>query len=89
MILNCLCLVLKKTLGKEALCLVSTIKHSAKKLFAECFIFDTRQRVAKCFLLRVFSWHSAKSFFVECLKKHSANHLTFVKELNSGSVSGS
>jgi hypothetical protein len=28
----------QKTLGK--------IKHSAKKLFAECFIFDTRQRVS-------------------------------------------
>jgi hypothetical protein len=27
----------QKTLGKR--------KHSAKKLFAECFIFDTRQRV--------------------------------------------
>jgi hypothetical protein len=28
----------QKTLGKR--------KHSAKKLFAECFIFDTRQRVS-------------------------------------------
>jgi hypothetical protein len=26
----------KKTRGKEALCLVSKIKNSAKKLFAEC-----------------------------------------------------
>jgi hypothetical protein len=30
--------VTQKTLGKR--------KHSAKKLFAECFIFDTRQRVS-------------------------------------------
>jgi hypothetical protein len=29
---------MQKTLGKR--------KHSAKKLFAECFIFDTRQRVS-------------------------------------------
>jgi len=40
----------QKTLGKR--------KHSAKKLFAECFIFDTRQRVS---LPSVFFWHSAKS----------------------------
>ena len=39
----------QKTLGKR--------KHSAKKLFAECFIFDTRQRVS---LPSVFFWHSAK-----------------------------
>jgi hypothetical protein len=28
----------KKTLGKETLCRVSKIKHSAKSFFAECFI---------------------------------------------------
>jgi hypothetical protein len=28
----------KKTLGKETLCRVSKIKHSAKSLFAECFL---------------------------------------------------
>jgi hypothetical protein len=39
----------QKTLGKR--------KHLAKKLFAECFIFDTRQRVS---LPSVFFWYSAK-----------------------------
>jgi hypothetical protein len=29
----------KKTLGKEPLCRVSKKKHSAKKLFAECFFY--------------------------------------------------
>jgi hypothetical protein len=28
----------KKTLGKETLCRVSKIKHSAKSFFAECFL---------------------------------------------------
>jgi hypothetical protein len=40
----------KKTLGKETLCRVSKIKHSAKSLFAECFL-----------LPRFFAWHSAKN----------------------------
>jgi hypothetical protein len=40
-----------RALDKEALCRVPSKKnlgkkHSAKKLFAECFIFDTRQRVS-------------------------------------------
>jgi hypothetical protein len=43
--------VLFRALGKElfAECHTKTLgkrKHSAKKLFAECFIFDTRQRVS-------------------------------------------
>jgi hypothetical protein len=33
-----LCRVSKKTLGKEFLCRVSKIKHSAKSFFADCFI---------------------------------------------------
>jgi hypothetical protein len=46
----------QKNLGKR--------KHSAKKLFTECFIFDTRQRVS---LPSAFfnTRHSAKSFFAE------------------------
>jgi hypothetical protein len=44
--------------GKETLCRVWKIKHSAKSIFAECFL-----------LPRVFAWHSTKSFFVECPKK--------------------
>jgi hypothetical protein len=40
----------QKTLNKR--------KHSAKKLFAECFIFDTRQR-ALCRVSQI--QHSAKS----------------------------
>jgi hypothetical protein len=44
----------QKTLAKR--------KHSAKKLFDECFIFDTR---LKFYLPSVFL-HSAKKLFVEC-----------------------
>jgi hypothetical protein len=59
--------VLKKALGKEALCRVLKT-YSAKKLFADCQKYNPRQRA---FLLSVFFyrgffvWHSAKSFFVE------------------------
>jgi hypothetical protein len=40
-----------QALGKDVVCRVpskktSVKKHLAKKLFAECFIFDTRQRVS-------------------------------------------
>jgi hypothetical protein len=40
-----------RTLGKQVLCRVpnkkhSVKKHSAKVFFAECFIFDTRQKVS-------------------------------------------
>jgi hypothetical protein len=35
-----------RALDKEALCRVPSKKLSVKKLFAECFIFDTRQRVS-------------------------------------------
>jgi hypothetical protein len=41
--LNCLCLVLKKALGKEALCRVLYFWHSAKNLFDEC-LKNTQQR---------------------------------------------
>jgi hypothetical protein len=58
------------TLGKEALCRVSKIKHSAKSFFAECFL-----------LPMVFCLSLANSFFSECPKKHSAKHLALGKEL--------
>jgi hypothetical protein len=64
----------KKTPGKETLCRVSKIKHSAKSLFAECFFYQG-----------FFAWHSAKSFFAECPKKHSAKNMALGKEPNSGS----
>jgi hypothetical protein len=35
-----ICQVLEKTLGKETFCRVSKIKHSAKSLFAECFLLQ-------------------------------------------------
>jgi hypothetical protein len=73
--------VLKKTLGK--------------KLFAECYIFDTRQisslpNVKKSTRQRnslpsVKNKTLGKSFFAECRKKYSAKHLAFGKEPNSGS----
>jgi hypothetical protein len=65
----------KKTLGKETLCRVSKINHSAKSLFAECFLLPrfflrgTRQRA---------SLPSAR-------KKHSAKNMALGKEPNSGS----
>jgi hypothetical protein len=48
--------VTQKTLGKR--------KHSAKKLFAECFIFDTRQRVS---LSSVLFLTLGKEFFCRVL----------------------
>jgi hypothetical protein len=65
--------VLKKALDKE--------------LFAECYIFDTRQRASSSnvfFYRGFFVWHSAKNFFAKC-KKHSAKYLVLGKDLNSGS----
>jgi hypothetical protein len=59
-----------------------------KTLFAECYIFDTRQKtyLPSVFFYRgFFSWHSAKSFFAECPKKHLAKYLALGKEPNSGS----
>jgi hypothetical protein len=47
----------KKTLGKETLCRVSKIKHSAKSFFAECFL-----------LSRVFYVALGKELFAECPK---------------------
>jgi hypothetical protein len=35
----------KKTLGKETLCRVLKIKHSAKSFFAECFLLQALCRV--------------------------------------------
>jgi hypothetical protein len=49
--------VSKKTLGKETLCRVSKIKHSAKSFFAECFL-----------LPRVFCVALGKELFAECPK---------------------
>jgi hypothetical protein len=66
----------KKTLGKETLCRVSKIKHSAKSFFAECFLLPrvflrgTRQR-ALCRVPEI---------------KHSAKNMALGKEPNSGSV---
>jgi hypothetical protein len=56
-------------LGKEAFCRVphkktlGKIKNSAKSFFAECFIFDTRQRV---YLLSVLFLTLGKELFAEC-----------------------
>jgi hypothetical protein len=66
----------KKTLGKETLCRVSKIKHSAKKLFAKCFL-----------LPRVFCVALGKKLFCRVPeKKHSVKNMTLGKEPNSGSV---
>jgi hypothetical protein len=47
----------------------------------------SKEFLCKVFFYRAFfGWHSAKSFFAECPKKHSINHLILDKELNSGSV---
>jgi hypothetical protein len=66
----------KKTLGKETLCWVSKIKHSAKSFFAECFI-----------LPRVFCVALGKEFICRVPEiKHSAKNMALGKEPNSGSV---
>jgi hypothetical protein len=67
----------KKTLGKETLCRVSKIKHSAKSFFAECFI-----------LPRVFCVALGKELLCRVPEiKHSAKNMALGKEQNSGSVS--
>jgi hypothetical protein len=48
----------KKTLGKETLCRVSKIKHSAKSFFADCFLLPS-----------VFCVALDKELFAECQKK--------------------
>jgi hypothetical protein len=65
----------KKTLGKEILCRVSKIKHSAKSFFAECFI-----------LPRVFYVALDKELLCRVTEiKHSAKNMALGKEPNSGS----
>jgi hypothetical protein len=66
----------KKTLGKETLCRVSKIKHSAKSFFAECFL-----------LPRVFCVALGKELLCRVPEiKHSAKNMALGKEPNSGSV---
>jgi hypothetical protein len=51
------------------------------------FLHSTKKFLYRVFFLPVFFiWHSTKSFFTECSKKHSANHSTLVVEPISGSV---
>jgi hypothetical protein len=57
------------------LSLSSTKKHTAKKIFAECFL-----------LPRVFCLALGKELLYRVSKKHSAKHLALSKESNSGSV---
>jgi hypothetical protein len=74
--------VKNKTLGKELTQkTLGKIKYSANILrrvfyFTESFLRGTRQRTS---LPSARKKHSAKSFFAECPKKHSANR-------NSGSA---
>jgi hypothetical protein len=71
-----LCRVSKKTLGKETLCRVLKIKHSAKSLFAECFL-----------LPRVFCVALGKELLCRVPEiKHSAKNMALGKEPNSGSA---
>jgi hypothetical protein len=66
----------KKTLGKETLCRVSKIKHSAKIFFAECFILPS-----------VFCVTLGKELLCRVPeKKHSAKNMALGKDPNSGSV---
>jgi hypothetical protein len=67
--------MLKKALGKEALCQVPKIKHSAKNFFAECFI-----------VARVFCVALDKELLCRVLKKTLDKILALGKEPNSGSV---
>jgi hypothetical protein len=62
-------------LGKETLCRVSKIKHSAKSFFAECFILPS-----------VFCVTLGKELLCRVPeKKHSAKNMALGKEPNSGS----
>jgi hypothetical protein len=56
----------KKTLGKETLCRVSKIKHSAKSFFADCFL-----------LPGVFCVALDKELFAECQKKNTRQRAKF------------
>jgi hypothetical protein len=65
----------KKTLSKETLCRVSKIKHSAKSLFAECFLLPS-----------VFCMALGKELLCRVPEiKHSAKNMALGKEPNSGS----
>jgi hypothetical protein len=65
----------KKTLGKETICRVSKIKHSAKSFFAECFI-----------LPKVFCVALGKELLCRVPEiKHSVKNMALGKEPNSGS----
>jgi hypothetical protein len=66
----------KKTLGKETLCRVSKIKHSAKSFFAKCFLLPS-----------VFCVALGKELLCRVPEiKHSAKNMTLDKEPNSGSA---
>jgi hypothetical protein len=66
----------KKTLGKETLCRVSKIKHSAKSFFAECFLLPS-----------VFCVALGKEFLCRVPEiKHSTKNIALGKEPNSGSA---
>jgi hypothetical protein len=76
------CRVFFRALGKEALCRVprkKTLgkrKHSAKKLFAECFIFDTRQRVSlPSVFLTLDKELFAECFFSNTRQRQFKNHI--------------
>jgi hypothetical protein len=75
------------------LSLASVEKTLGKELFAECYIFDTRQRnsfFAECFLLpRVFCVALGKELLSRLPEKnHSGKYLVLGKEPNSGSEGG-
>jgi hypothetical protein len=71
-----LCRVSKKdTRQRNSLSSVKN-KKLGKELLCQVFYFTEG----------FFAWHSAKSFFAECPKKHSAKNMTLGKEPNSGSV---
>jgi hypothetical protein len=71
----------QKALGKDFLCRVSTIWHSAKRVFTECLLW-TLGKESRTHLCRVsVSWHSAK-----CLRRvpaiwHSAKNILKLKKL--------
>ena len=93
----------EKNTRQRALCRVLYFWHSPNKLFAECkkntrqrnsLLSVKNKTLGKDLLRQVFSftdgffvWHSTKSFFTKCLKKHSAKYLALDKKTNSGSAS--
>jgi hypothetical protein len=78
----------KKALGEElfAECQKNTRQRNSLPSVKNKTLGKELLRRVFSFTEGFFAWHSAKSFFAECPKKHPAKYLALDKEPNSGSV---